>query len=612
VHAFVPVDQCGDGVGQNLKEHLSVGQIVKCRIKSIMREKKAMLATFRINDPVNTDLSGIKIGELTKGKIMRVKEDIIVLSLDPSQVRANLHISHLSDHLSPLHLAKVVKALKQDDTLKNLLVLSKNEDKGFVNVSCKHLLVEAAKAGKLPKTLKEVEIGAVVPGYVRNVTDYAAIADHYVASPVGVFFPNQSVICRVISIDTENSRCEVSLKSSDIDIATLSFITEGDFIKSYFSELYENKHLPTKDQKIRIGHEDENTKIKASINEDHARDREEVKEGAILYGVVLDFDEKGKFADLSVRPDLMDESKRTNDQKINGPGSNSEPLLSHRKELRKLLKNGETVDAVVELVKEDYIIVSLPKQGNTIAFATSKSYNDRSQPFTRYKFGQKAKAKIVHVPRHKEDAGSTSKHGSINRVLVTLQFPTEQQEWLLVTDAKTLKDFSPGQKIKGTVTAVEKYGVFIKINDTAISGLCHISKVSDDFVRDLSALYKVGQRVTAVILEVDLKTQKISFGLKESCFRAHNLELSSDSEVEEDVMELDEEMSNKPRETNSQLHDTGEESDYSESEDNVMSASEDDDSDQAEPLSLSGTWKWGDENEKVEDQNKKAVDHSPD
>ncbi|CAG8745826.1 5447_t:CDS:2, partial [Acaulospora morrowiae] len=133
VHAFVPADQCGDGVSQNLKEHFSVGQIVNCRIKSVVREKKAMLATFRINDPVNTDLSGIKIGELVKGRVMRIKDDIIILSLDPSQIRANLHISHLSDHLSPPHLAKVAKALKQDDVLKNLLVLSKNEDKGYVN-----------------------------------------------------------------------------------------------------------------------------------------------------------------------------------------------------------------------------------------------------------------------------------------------------------------------------------------------------------------------------------------------------------------------------------------------------------------------------------------------
>ncbi|CAG8597213.1 3363_t:CDS:2, partial [Acaulospora morrowiae] len=441
-----------------------------------------------------------------------------------------------------------------------------------------HLLVEAAKAGRLPQTLQDVEIGTIVPGYVRNITDYAVfisflggfsakamrhmIADHYVASPVGIFYPNQSVICRIASVDTENSRCEVSLKPSEVNISSLPFITKGDFIKSYFSEMRECRHLSVKEQKVRIGEcvefqvkkqipkqeihifkarillkEDENIKITVSINEDHAGGCENIEEGVILRGVVLDFDAKGKLADISMRSELMNENKITREQNDQEPESDRDPFFSHRKELRKISKTGKTVDAIVELVKEDYIIVSLPEQGNTIAFAASKYYNDRSQPFMRYKFGQRAKAQITYVPRHKEDANFSSRHGSIDRVLVTLQFPTEQQERSHLTSTKTLEDFSPGEKIKGAVTAVENYGIFIKINDTSISGLCHISKISDEFVRDLSSLYKVGQRVTAVILGIDHKAQKISFGLKESCFKAHNLELSDDSDAEH-VMEV--------------------------------------------------------------------------
>ncbi|CAG8820181.1 8132_t:CDS:1, partial [Racocetra fulgida] len=60
---------------------------------------------------------------------------------------------------------------------------------------------------------------------------------------------------------------------------------------------------------------------------------------------------------------------------------------------------GTAVDAIIELVKEDYIIVSLPEQWNAIAFAAAKSYNNRTQPFMRYSFGQKVKVQIVHVPQ---------------------------------------------------------------------------------------------------------------------------------------------------------------------------------------------------------------------
>lgn len=65
VHAFVPADQCGVD-SKNIKEHFTIGQIVKCRIKSVMKDKKSMLATFRINDPTNTDISEIKIGEVIR------------------------------------------------------------------------------------------------------------------------------------------------------------------------------------------------------------------------------------------------------------------------------------------------------------------------------------------------------------------------------------------------------------------------------------------------------------------------------------------------------------------------------------------------------------------
>ncbi|CAG8814172.1 760_t:CDS:2, partial [Racocetra fulgida] len=86
-----------------------------------------------------------------------IKEDIISLYLEPSQIYANLNIAHLSDHLSPTHLSNIVKSLKP----------------GCVNVSNKHLLIEAAKNGKMPKSIQDVEVGSIVPGYVKSVTDYA-------------------------------------------------------------------------------------------------------------------------------------------------------------------------------------------------------------------------------------------------------------------------------------------------------------------------------------------------------------------------------------------------------------------------------------------------------
>lgn len=40
-----------------------------------------------------------------------------------------------------------------------------------------------------------------------------------------------------------------------------------------------------------------------------------------------------------------------------------------------------------------------------------------------------------------------------------------------------LEDFKEGQLVKGTVKRVEKYGVFVDIKRSKVTGLCHISEV---------------------------------------------------------------------------------------------------------------------------------------
>jgi len=41
----------------------------------------------------------------------------------------------------------------------------------------------------------------------------------------------------------------------------------------------------------------------------------------------------------------------------------------------------------------------------------------------------------------------------------------------------TLSDLHEGQKIEGRVKRVAEYGLFIEINDSKLSGLCHKSEV---------------------------------------------------------------------------------------------------------------------------------------
>lgn len=57
----------------------------------------------------------------------------------------------------------------------------------------------------------------------------------------------------------------------------------------------------------------------------------------------------------------------------------------------------------------------------------------------------------------------------------------------------TLEDFTEGQIVRGRVRRAEKFGVFVRIDDSAVTGMAHISEVADERVDDLPAMFKPGQ-----------------------------------------------------------------------------------------------------------------------
>ncbi|MQS76520.1 CvfD/Ygs/GSP13 family RNA-binding post-transcriptional regulator [Companilactobacillus halodurans] len=70
-----------------------------------------------------------------------------------------------------------------------------------------------------------------------------------------------------------------------------------------------------------------------------------------------------------------------------------------------------------------------------------------------------------------------------------------------------------GDKITGTISGVQSYGVFVKIDDTH-QGLIHISELKHGFVSDLKDKYQVGDKVKVVVMGIDEYTGKISLSIR--------------------------------------------------------------------------------------------------
>jgi len=74
--------------------------------------------------------------------------------------------------------------------------------------------------------------------------------------------------------------------------------------------------------------------------------------------------------------------------------------------------------------------------------------------------------------------------------------------------------FSPGSRIKGTITNITDFGAFMEV-EKGIEGLIHISDISWKKIKHPSKKLKVGEEVEAIILNIDVEKQKLSLGIKQ-------------------------------------------------------------------------------------------------
>ena len=70
-----------------------------------------------------------------------------------------------------------------------------------------------------------------------------------------------------------------------------------------------------------------------------------------------------------------------------------------------------------------------------------------------------------------------------------------------------------GKIVKGTVTGIESYGVFVSF-DEYYSGLIHISELSHNFVKDIHDYVKIGDQIYVEILDVDEESYHLKLSIK--------------------------------------------------------------------------------------------------
>ena len=74
--------------------------------------------------------------------------------------------------------------------------------------------------------------------------------------------------------------------------------------------------------------------------------------------------------------------------------------------------------------------------------------------------------------------------------------------------------YFPGTKVSGEIVSVKDYGIFVELDD-GIEGLIHVSEMSWTNKKAPVKAYNVGEKIEAVVLEVDVDNKRISLGIKQ-------------------------------------------------------------------------------------------------
>jgi ribosomal protein S1 len=141
-------------------------------------------------------------------------------------------------------------------------------------------------------------------------------------------------------------------------------------------------------------------------------------------------------------------------------------LKSLMKKPQKKLSKGQNYDVQVEMVKENYLVLSVIGKG-IIGFAPTKDFNTMHSfaPFNVFSFGQTRNALLQTIWKKE-------------RMLFVLN-PEVDKSLPIESQIKTINDISPGMIVKGRIFSIRKDRLKVNLG-FYIRGQVNISEIRDD------------------------------------------------------------------------------------------------------------------------------------
>ncbi|KAL4578244.1 hypothetical protein LXL04_014364 [Taraxacum kok-saghyz] len=513
VQGFVPRAELGLDPGSDVGSMYHVEQVVKCRVTSSVPSSHRINLSFLVTPGrTTTEDDMVKLGSIVSGTVEKVTPHAVIVNVDvKGYIKGMISLEHLADNHG---LASVMKSVfKPGYKFEKLLVLDV-ENKNLI-LSAKYSLVNATQ--QLPSDASQVYPHSVVHGYICNIIDTGcfvrfvgrltgfspknkAVDDQRVDLPE-VFFVGQSVRSNILDVNSETGRITVSLKQSLCSSTDASFIQEYFLLDEKIANLHYSeskssnlkwvKEFPIGNVIEGVVHESKESGVIISFQKHndvfgfithHQLGGSKVDIGSSVKATVLDVAKMDRLVDLSLKPELVN-------RPIENAGSKT-PKKMRKRSAYKDLEVNQTVNAVVEIVKENYLVLSIPDAKFAVGYASLNDYNTQGFQPKQFVSGQRVVASVMALPD-----SSTSE-----RLLLLLKSNSEVMETSSSKRAKKKSSYVVGSTVQAEVTEIKPLELKLKFGST-FHGRIHITEATDDnLLEDPFSTFKIGQTITAKIV----------------------------------------------------------------------------------------------------------------
>jgi small subunit ribosomal protein S1 len=468
------------------EEPPQVGQLVRVLIEDLEDEQATPEdgGMVRISkrkakkmDDWNDMISKIKEGAVVTGKVTRkIKGGLLVdigvnVFLPASQVDIR-RPADIGDYIDRVVQCEV---LKIDEARRNIVVSRRS-------------LIERQREEDREALLKELEVGQVRKGVVKNIAEFGAFVDlggidgllhitdmswERIGHPSEMVAIDQEIEVMVLHIDREKKKIALGLKqkghnpwndvvekypvSSTHKGQVVNVMSYGAFVKLE-PGIEGLVHISEMSWTRRVNHPSELVAI-----------------GDEISVVILGVDKEGQQLSLGM--------KQTQENPWTRVAEKYPVDMLVEGKVRNLTNYG----AFIEL--EEGI--------DGLLHVSDMSWTRKiSHPNEMLEKGQSVKCKILSVDQERR------------RIALGLK-QMDDDPWSTNIPAK----YQPGQVVSGSVTKITNFGVFVGLED-GLEGLLHISELADHKVDNPEDVVKVGDKIDVKILRVDTDERKIGLSRK--------------------------------------------------------------------------------------------------